>query len=181
VVNAFALSNRRPSAPRRASRIVGARINRDDGDRAWLDGSTRSFAEPLGEKIVLDRQLADLGVKLLDLARRRRFRVYADPRIERPRRMVQELLLPGVDLVRMNLMALRQIAYRRLVPSASSAIFAFSTASIFRLVFVICRSVLSHPEQTSSNYATGPKIRGHFILFPVHPADSRDVEVTWVW
>ena len=47
---------------------------------------------------------------------RRRFRVYADPRIERPRRMIQQLFLPGVDLVRMNLMALRQIAYRRLLP-----------------------------------------------------------------
>ena len=46
--------------------------------------------------------------------------------------------------------------------SASSAIFAFTAASIFRLVFVIFRSVLSHSEQTSSNYATGPKIRGHF-------------------
>ena len=59
-------------------------------------------------------------------------------------------------------MALRQIAYRRLLRTASTAIFAFRTASIFRLVFVICRSVLSHSEQTSSSYATGPKIRGHF-------------------
>jgi DNA-binding transcriptional LysR family regulator len=30
--------------------------------------------------------------------------------------MIQQLFLPGVDLVRMNLMALRQIAYRRLLP-----------------------------------------------------------------
>jgi hypothetical protein len=35
--------------------------------------------------------------------------------------------------------------------SASSAIFAFSAASIFRLVFVIGRSVPDHSEQTSSN------------------------------
>src|SRR5208337_5692064 len=77
-------------------------------------GSTRSFAEPPGEKIVLDRQLANLGVKLLDLARRRRLRLRANLRIKRPRRMVQQLLLPGVNLVGMNLMALRQVGYRRL-------------------------------------------------------------------
>src|SRR5271169_6029642 len=97
-----------------------------------LDGSARSFAESLGEKacprpdrgsfsivswpILGSSPRTSLGVKLLDLARRRRFRVYADPRIERPRRMVQKLFLPGVDLVGMNLMALRQVAYRRLLP-----------------------------------------------------------------
>ena len=70
----------------------------------------------LAEKIVLDRQLADLGVKLLNLARRRCFRVHADPRIERAPRVVQQLLLPRVDLVRMNLMALRQVGYRHLLP-----------------------------------------------------------------
>ena len=90
--------------------------NRHDRDRAWLDGPTRSFAEPLGEKIVLNRQLADLGVKLLKRARRRGFRVHADPRIERAPRVVQQLLLPRLDLVRMNLMALRQVGYRHLLP-----------------------------------------------------------------
>src|SRR5439155_3316565 len=106
---------RRPIAPRRASRIVGARTNWDDRDRAWLDGSTRSFAEPLGEKIVLDRQLPDLGVKLLDLTRRRGVGVSRDPRIERPRRKILQLLLPGVNLVRVNLITLRQVIHRRLL------------------------------------------------------------------
>jgi hypothetical protein len=80
-------------------RIAGAPTGRDDRDRAWLDGSTRSFAEPLGEKIVLDRQLPDLGVKLLDLARRRRIGVPRDPGIESARRKIPKLLLPGVNLV----------------------------------------------------------------------------------
>jgi hypothetical protein len=80
-----------------------------------------------------------LGVKLLDLARQRRLGVQPDLRIKRPRRMVQPIL-PRVDLVRMNLMALRQVCYRR---SASNAILAFSPASIFRFAFVMLRSVLS--------------------------------------
>jgi hypothetical protein len=101
-------------------------------------------------------------VKLLDLARRRRLRVHANLRIKRPRRMVQQLLLPGVNLVGMNLMALRQVGYRRLFAQRLQRDFAFSAASIFRLAFVIFRSVLSHSEQTSSNYPTGPKIPGHF-------------------
>src|SRR6185437_1779925 len=81
----------------------------------WLDGPARSFAEPLGEKIVLDRQLANLGVQLLDRACRRRLRVHPDLGIEHPRRMVQQLLLPRIDLVRMNLVTLRQVVHCRLL------------------------------------------------------------------
>src|SRR6185437_15733078 len=81
----------------------------------WLDGPARSFAEPLGEKIVLDRQLADLGVQLLDRACRRRLRVHPDLGIEHPRRMVQQLLLLRIDLVRMNLVTLRQVVHCRLL------------------------------------------------------------------
>ena len=58
---------------------------------------------------MLDRQLANLGVKLFDLARRRRLRVHANLGIKRSRGMVQQLVVPGVNLVRMNLMALRQV------------------------------------------------------------------------
>jgi hypothetical protein len=75
--------------------------------------------------------------------------------------MVQQLLLPGVNLVGMNLMALCQVGYRRLFAQRLQRDLRLA-ASIFRLVFVIFRSVLSHSEQTSSNYPTGPKIRGHF-------------------
>ena len=44
----------------------------------------------------------------------------ARPRIKRPRRMVQQLIFPRVDLVRMNLMALRQVCYVA-APHASAA------------------------------------------------------------
>jgi len=101
-------------------------------------------------------------VQLLDLARRRRLGVQPDLGIKRPRRMVQQLLFPRVNLVRMNLVALRRSFIVACSRSASSAIFAFSPASIFRLVFVMFRSVQSLSEQTSSNQASGPKFRGHF-------------------
>jgi hypothetical protein len=72
-----------------------------------------------------------------------RFRVPPYPGIERPRRLILKLLLPGVNLVGMDL--------------ASSAIFAFSPASIRRLVFfVIVRSVYQ-TERPFSNLTSGPK------------------------
>lgn len=58
-----------------------------------------------------------------------------DTRVKSSGRLVQQLLLPGIDLVRVNLMALARsatVAYSR---TASSAIFAFNAASIFRRVF----------------------------------------------
>jgi hypothetical protein len=36
--------------------------------------------------------------------------------LERARRLIQELLLPGINLVGMNLIALGQISHRRLFP-----------------------------------------------------------------
>jgi hypothetical protein len=36
--------------------------------------------------------------------------------LESPRRLIQELLLPGVNLVRMNLVPLRQVGHRHLLP-----------------------------------------------------------------
>ena len=48
--------------------------------------------------------------------------------VEGARRLILKLLLPGVNLVRMELVALRKIRERRLLPKASSAIFAFSPA-----------------------------------------------------
>lgn len=61
---------------------------------------------------------------------------------ERPCRLIQQLLLPGVNLIGMHLIALGQIGPTVACSlSASSAIFAFSAASIFRLVrLLISRS-----------------------------------------
>jgi hypothetical protein len=68
---------------------------------------------------------------------------------------------------------LGQISNRRLFPqcspTASRAIFAFSAASILRLVFfVIIRSVYQ-TERMISNLAAGPKIEVHFTCFAPSP------------
>jgi hypothetical protein len=71
---------------------------------------------------------------------------------------VVKLLLPGVNLVGMDLVALPKVTVA-CSRSASSAIFAFSPASIRRLVFfVIVRSVYQ-TERPFSNLTHGPKNR----------------------
>jgi hypothetical protein len=52
-------------------------------------------------------------VQLLDLALPFRFGVRADARIECPAGILEQLLLPGVDLVLMNLVLPRQIGRGR--------------------------------------------------------------------
>jgi hypothetical protein len=70
-------------------------------------------------------------------------RVPSDVRIERPRRVILKLPLPGVDLVGTDLVALGEVVDRRLLSQRLRAIFApFSPASIrCRVFFVIVRSV----------------------------------------
>ncbi|UPJ77057.1 transposase (plasmid) [Bradyrhizobium sp. 187] len=58
-----------------------------------------------------------------------------DTRVKSSGRLVQQLLLPGIDLVRVNLMALARSATVACSRTACSAIFAFNAASIFRRVF----------------------------------------------
>ncbi len=84
-----------------------------------------------GQRIPLNDQLPDLGVQLLDLAVLARLRVLARTPIKGPRRLFLQLLLPRINLVRMDLVALRQIGHARLSRTASSAIFAFSAAGVF--------------------------------------------------
>ncbi len=66
-------------------------------DRASLCGPPRSSAGPPRQKIPLHNQLADLGVQLLDLLR---WLPVAGPGSEDPFGMLQQLLLPGVNLRR---------------------------------------------------------------------------------
>ena len=80
-------------------------------------------------------------MQLLDLPFTRMLGVDTDPSIKRPRRVLQQLLLPGINLVRVNLVAHASSATVACSRSASKAIFAFSAASIFRLGFFIIRSV----------------------------------------
>jgi hypothetical protein len=86
--------------------------------------------------------VADLGVQLFDLSLATSLGVPPGAGVEGPRRVFQKLLLPGVKLVRMDVVALRQVRDRRLFAHRLQAIFAFKPASILRLVFfVMGRSV----------------------------------------
>ena len=76
-------------------------------------------------------------MQLLYLAFARFLALPPDTRVKGPGRLFQKLLLPRIDLVRVHLIALGQIGHRRLLRTASSAIFAFNAASIFRLVFFV--------------------------------------------
>jgi hypothetical protein len=87
-------------------------------------------------------ELADLGMQLLDLPLAIGFGVPADAGIEGARRVLQQLLLPGMDLVGMDLVALGKAG--GCSRTASSAIFALKAPSILRLVFVMVCSVLSN-------------------------------------
>ena len=56
-------------------------------------------------------------MQLLDLPLAIGFGVPADADIEGARRVLQQLLLPGIDLVRMDLVALGKVGHRRLFPN----------------------------------------------------------------
>ena len=52
----------------------------------------------------------------LDLPFMRRFRIPPNARVEGPRGLILKLLLPGVDLVRMDFVALSKVHHRGLFP-----------------------------------------------------------------
>jgi hypothetical protein len=56
---------------------------------------------------------------------------------------------------------LRQVVHCRLLAQRDVRL---QPASIFRLAFVMLHSVQCHPEQISSNQASGPKIWGRFCF-----------------
>lgn len=56
-------------------------------------------------------------MELLDLALMHRFRLKPGTGVKRPRRLLQKLLLPRVNLVRVNFVSLRQVCDRRLFPN----------------------------------------------------------------
>src|SRR5258707_9687903 len=71
-----------------------------------------SFAELSRQKIVFDLQLADLPIKKIDLLLAGRSLRCRDAAVEDARGAVQQLLLPGVDLVRSNPVRARQFGDR---------------------------------------------------------------------
>jgi hypothetical protein len=98
-----------------------------------------SFAELSCQKIVFDLQLADLPVQKVNLrlaGRPRHGRVAA---LENIRRAVQQLLLPVVDLVRMDPNWLANSATVRSPLIAASATFALNAGLCFlRVLFMSC-------------------------------------------
>jgi len=112
-------------------------------------------------------------MQLLDLPLAIGFGVPADAGIEGARRVLQQLLLPGIDLVGMDLVALGKVATVACSRTASNAIFAFKAPSILRLVFVMVCSVYQ-TERPISNLALGPQNGVHFTtpvrISPLRPA-----------
>ena len=70
-------------------------------------------------------------------------------RVERPRRVLEQLFLPGVDLVRVNLVAMGQINNRRLFPHRLQGDFRLQ-----RRVDLASRLLCPHPLRLSNEAAT---------------------------
>src|SRR5271157_4690958 len=104
-----AWGGRPPSAPRRQARIGGAPTGPCQAVRPSPFDRPRSSPWPPGQEIPFDRQLADLGVKLgrLALALLPAIARTARPSREQARDIVENLLLPGIDLVRIELDPIR--------------------------------------------------------------------------
>src|SRR5208282_3007544 len=112
-----AWGGRPPSAPRPQARIAGAPTGRCQAVRPSLFDRTRSSPWPPGQEIPFDRQLADLGVKLgrLTLALLLAIARTAYTAREQARDIVENLLLPSINLVRMHPVPLRQVRNRRIL------------------------------------------------------------------
>ena len=74
--------------------------------RSSLCAQQAGFAERTGQKIILQGQLPDLGVKYLHLDRRRSVG-WSTAGAKYPRSSVNQLPLPCRDLVRMHIIVLR--------------------------------------------------------------------------
>jgi hypothetical protein len=103
--------------------------------------------------------LPDFAVEIVHRFLRRPFSVDADIGIERLSGVFEQQLLPGANLVRCA--ESDTVACSR---TTSGAIFAFSAASILRLVFFVMVSSVYQTERSFSNLPNGPKIRVHLSL-----------------
>src|SRR5271154_2063912 len=114
----WAWGDRSPSAPRSTIRTAGEPTRPRRAARPSPVYPARSSTWPLGQEIPLSRQLSDLGVELarLPLALLLAIDRGADAPHEKTRDIVQHLLLPRINLVRMNAVALRQLRNRRILP-----------------------------------------------------------------
>ncbi|MBL8666764.1 MAG: hypothetical protein JNM48_04815 [Rhodospirillales bacterium] len=110
----------------------------------------------LFEYIEVFYKLPNLRVQLPDLPFPGVFSINPEARLKRTRRVVQQLLLPGVDLVRVNLIAHGEISHRRLLPQRLQGVFPFTAASIFRFGFFIICSVHHDGADTAPINTTVP-------------------------
>jgi hypothetical protein len=88
-------------------------------ERSGCSGSTiaflRSSTGGLRQKIPLDQQLADFGVQLLDLGGASGLPIGTFV-VEHAGELLDRLLLPEADQVRMHAVPARQLGYRLLTP-----------------------------------------------------------------
>src|SRR5258708_5705586 len=106
--------DRRPNAPESAAHIAGEPTNCRQAARPSPCARECSSPGPPGQEIPFNRQLANLGIKLRRLA----LVLLAIPQSARAARekaghVVENLLLPAIDLVRVNAVPLRQLRHRR--------------------------------------------------------------------
>src|SRR5258708_25377928 len=107
--------DRRPNAPESAAHIAGEPTNSRQAARPSPCARECSSPGPPGQEIPFNRQLANLGIKLRRLALVFLLAIPQSARAarEKARHVVQNLLLPPLDLVRVNAVPLRQLRHRR--------------------------------------------------------------------
>src|SRR5208283_1956230 len=103
--------------PHSAARIAGEPTSPPPGAPPSRVCLARSSPWPPGQEIPFDRQLADHGVELgrLTFALLLAIARNARPACEQARDVVENLLLPGINLVRMHPVTLRQLRNRRIL------------------------------------------------------------------
>src|SRR5471030_3243279 len=108
---------RPPNAPGSTARIGGAPTSPRPAAQPSLFDPTRSSPWPPGQEIPFYRQLTDLGVKLGRLALALLLAVTQSTHAarEQARHVVENLLLPGINLVRMNPVPLGQLWHSRVL------------------------------------------------------------------
>src|SRR5450755_811331 len=107
--------DRRPSAPDSAAYIAGEPTNSRQAVRPSPCARGHSSPGPPGQEIPFNRQLANLGIKLRRLALVLLLAIPQGARTarEKARHVVQNQLLPAIDLVRVDPVPLRQFRHRR--------------------------------------------------------------------
>src|SRR5271170_3870175 len=109
------MGDRRPNAPGSAAHIAGEPTNSRPASRPSPDARGRSSPGPPGQEIPFNRQLANLGIKLRRLALMLLLAISQSARAarEKARHVVENKLLPAINLVRVNPVPFRQLRHRR--------------------------------------------------------------------